>query len=285
MSAGRFFLGCALWSHRGWVGGLYPQGAQPERFLDLYVERMTAVEGNTTFYASPSEDVLRRWRQRMPAGFRFLPKLPREVTHDGLLTGKVAQAAAFAWHLSALGGRLGPCVAQLPPYFEAERLGELLSFVEQWPEGVPPLIVELRHPSWFAAPHRERLVRGLAERGVGRVVLDTRPVYESPDDPQSTHPRRKPELPVLPQASARTAMVRFIGHPDGARNLRYLERWAEKVHLWLDEGRDVYFFAHCPDEDHSPGIARTFQGLLEGRGAPVPELPWTRLGGDQLELF
>jgi len=150
---------------------------------------------------------------------------------------------------------------------------------------VPPLLVELRHPSWFDEPHRERMVRGLAERGVGRVVLDTRPVYESLDDPQITHPRRKPALPVLPQATARTAMVRYIGHPESERNLPYLERWADRVHRWLADGRDVYFFAHCPDEDHSPGIARTFQGMLEERGAPVSELPWTRLGGDQLEMF
>ena len=285
MTAGRFFIGCALWAHRGWIGGLYPEGAKPERFLDLYVQRLTAVEGNTTFYAAPGEDVVARWRRVMPAGFKFLPKLPREVTHEGPLADKAQEAARFAWHLSALGGRLGPCFAQLPPYYEADRLGDLLRFVERWPDGVPPLTVELRHPSWFEEGAKERLVRGLAEHGVGRVVLDTRPVYECADDPQVSHPRRKPALPVLPQATARTCVVRFVGHPDEPRNLPYLEPWAERVHRWLDEGRDVYWFAHCPDEDRSPSILRTFQGLLEARDAPVPALPWARVGGDQLDLF
>lgn len=285
MTTGRFFIGCALWAHRGWVGGLYPEGATPQRFLDLYVERLTAVEGNTTFYAPPTDETLERWRRVMPGGFRFLPKLPREITHEGPLAGKTDEAARFAWHLNALGGRLGPCFAQLPPFYEADRLGDLLEFVGAWPEGVPPLTVEVRHPSWFEDGARQRLVHGLAERGAGRVILDTRPVYECPDDPQEDHPRRKPALPVLPQATAQTCVVRFVGHPEERRNLPYLEAWAERVHRWLNQGRDVYWFAHCPEEGHSPSILRTFQEILEQRGAPVPQLPWTRLGGDQLELF
>ena len=46
---------------------------------------------------------------------------------------------------------------------------------------------------------------------------------------------------------------------------------------WLEQGIEVWFFVHCPYEEHSPGIARRFQRLLEARGAPVPPLPWDQL--------
>lgn len=46
-----FRLGCAVWSYKGWVGDFYPQRSRPTKFLHLYSQRLTAVEGNTTFYS------------------------------------------------------------------------------------------------------------------------------------------------------------------------------------------------------------------------------------------
>lgn len=280
---GRFFLGCAVWAYPGWVGGLYPAGARPERFLDLYGARLTAVEGNTTFYSVPAEDTLRRWRSRVPEGFRFLPKLPREVTHEGPLMPRREAARDFVWHMAALGSRLGPIFAQLPPTYGPPLEADLLEFLAAWPRGAPPLVVELRHAGWYEAAVRARLEPVFARLGAGRVVLDTRPIYDHGHVPQA---RRKPRLPVVPRATARTAMLRFVGNPTLGVNDPYLDQWAARIDAWLRQGRDVYAFAHCPIEDFSPELARRLQARLDARGAPVPPLPWSRVREEQqLDLF
>ena len=56
---------------------------------------------------------------------------------------------------------------------------------------------------------------------------------------------------------------------------------------WVRAGVRVYFFVHCPVEDHSPDNARLAQSMFEAGGAPVPPLPWNTLArpASQLRLF
>jgi uncharacterized protein YecE (DUF72 family) len=149
------------------------------------------------------------------------------------------------------------------------------------------LAVEVRHPGWFREPAGGRLNTLLARLGLGRVMLDTRPVYDGADDPQETSTRRKPRLPLDPRVTSGVAFVRLITHPERARNRPFLEVWAERVDGWLRDGVQVWFFMHCPVEDRSPGTARLFQSLLEARGAPVPPLAWDELPAQptQIGLF
>lgn len=72
----QFWLGCAVWSYKGWVGDFYPTGSRPRDFLSLYSERLNAVEGNTTFYAVPDEKTVHKWVSQTPAIFKFCPKFP-----------------------------------------------------------------------------------------------------------------------------------------------------------------------------------------------------------------
>ncbi|MEO7912925.1 MAG: DUF72 domain-containing protein, partial [Roseiflexaceae bacterium] len=80
-----FYIGCAVWGYKDWVGGLFPPGSKQTDFLSLYSRRLTTVEGNTTFYATPSVETVKRWAAETPETFRFCFKLPREVSHEGLL--------------------------------------------------------------------------------------------------------------------------------------------------------------------------------------------------------
>ena len=59
-------LGRAIASRR------HPAG----RELDAYARVVNAVEGNTTFYATPDAATIDRWRAATPPGFRFIFKLP-----------------------------------------------------------------------------------------------------------------------------------------------------------------------------------------------------------------
>lgn len=150
-----------------------------------------------------------------------------------------------------------------------------------------PLALEVRHPYWFVEPNAGKLDRLLKCLGIGRVLLDSRPVYDSTDDPQIHSERRKPKLPLHLSVTSKFSLIRYISHPDLALNQTYLATWVEQVAVWLAKGISIYFFVHCPMEERSPHNAYYFQHLLEERGCPVPVLPWEAIAPvpTQLDLF
>ena len=288
MSASRnFFLGCAVWAYKGWVGDFYPANSRQADFLRLYSQRLTTVEVNATFYAVPNKETVRRWAAETPPGFTFCPKLPRDLTHKGILQPSIPGALQFLELMQEFGDRLGPIFIQLPPQYGPTLLDDLATFLRAWPGETVRLAVEVRHPDWFREPHAHALISLLEQYHIGRVLLDTRPIYQGPDDPQIGNERRKPKLPLQPSVTAPFSLVRFISHPRRELNQFFLAEWAARVDTWLRQGTQIYFFVHCPVEAQSPGTARSFQQLLEQHDTPVPPLPWKVLHTPptQLALF
>ncbi|MDY7014384.1 MAG: DUF72 domain-containing protein [Cyanobacteriota bacterium] len=285
-----FYLGCAVWSFKGWVGDFFPPKSRAKDFLSLYSRRLTAVEGNTTFYAVPDRATVARWATETPDGFHFCPKMPRDATHGHLLEPKIPAAIAFVDRIAELGDRLGPIFVQLPPRYGPQNFDDLQVFLEALPRDGAAFALEVRHLDWFREPYASQLNELLQNLGVGRVLLDTRPIYNAPDDPQIASERRKPKVPLDPVVTAQFSFVRFISHPEREYNEAYLQEWAQQVARWLHQGTRVYFFVHCPVEARSPQTARWFQRELERQGVTVPPLPWDRLhvpspSSQQLNLF
>lgn len=282
-----FRLGCAVWSYKGWVGDFFPAGSQPSQFLRLYSKRLTAVEGNTTFYAVPSLQTVSQWAAETPAYFRFCPKLPRTLTHQGQLRSVLPEAVSFVKRMQALGTRLGPIFAQLPPSYGPVHLEDLTAFLKAWPSQEAALALEVRHPDWFQDPYAQRLNALLEQQGISRVLLDTRPIYSGPDDPQAHSRRRKPQLPLQAKLTASFGIIRFISHPQRERNQPFMDEWVRHIDQWLQQGKHIYFFVHCPIEDFSPRTAHAFQQQLEQYGTPVAPLPWDAIDQPptQLALF
>jgi len=50
MGTTAFYIGCAVWGYKDWLGELFPPGSKSADFLALYSRRLTTVEGNTSFY-------------------------------------------------------------------------------------------------------------------------------------------------------------------------------------------------------------------------------------------
>lgn len=280
------FLGCAVWAYKNWVGELYPPGTRTTDFLHLYSRRFTTVEGNTTFYAVPNAETVTRWATETPPGFEFCLKLPRDITHQKLLQPHISEALAFLERMRPLGKHLGPMFAQLPPNYSPALFDDLRIFLEAWPHQDVPLALEVRNVDWFKEPHLSNLTTLLENLGVGRVLLDTRPVYTGKDDPQLTSERRKPQLPVQYSVTAPFTLIRFISHPQLSVNQPFMAEWVKQIQQWLKAGIKIYFFVHCPTEDMSPNNARFFQQLLEQSGVIVPPLPWNNLSeSNQLSLW
>lgn len=281
-----FRLGCAIWAYKGWVGELFPAGSRSADFLQLYSQRFTTVEGNTTFYSVPDARTVARWVAETPESFRFCLKLPKALTHAGLLQPQLPGVRQFVQQMSGLGDRLAPLFAQLPPSYSPAQMADLQAFLIGLPHDLAEFALEVRHPDWFKAPYSQRLNDLLEQLGIGRVLLDTRPIYESPDNPQLHSERKKPRVPLQPIVTAPFTLIRYISHPDLDFNQPYLEEWAARVSQWLQQGTQVYFFVHCPIEERSPTNARHFQHLLQQHSPQAPELPWNTLEQpEQLKLF
>ncbi|WP_071189600.1 DUF72 domain-containing protein [Trichormus sp. NMC-1] len=279
-----FYIGCAVWAYKGWVGELYPPGTRTTDFLHLYSRRFTTVEGNTTFYAVPNPETVTRWATETPPGFEFCLKLPRDITHQKLLRPHIPEALQFLEKMRPLGKHLGPMFAQLPPSYSPALLDDLAAFLEAWPSRDAPLALEVRHPDWFREPHKSNLTTLLEKLEVGRVLLDSRPIYSGDDDPQLASERRKPQLPVQFSVTAPFSLIRFISHPQLSVNQQFMEQWVIQIQKWLKAGVRIYFFVHCPTEDMSPHNARYFQQLLEQTAVAVPSLPWNNLNQPPSQL-
>jgi uncharacterized protein YecE (DUF72 family) len=285
----RFYIGCAVWAYKDWVGDLFPAGSKQGELLALYSRRLTTVEGNTTFYATPKPEVVQRWAAETPDSFRFCFKLPREVSHEGPLAAQVDVTRAFVERMAPLGERLGPFFLQLPPGYRADKIADLEQWLAAWPKE-QRIAVEVRHDDWYAEPHESALMALLERYNAGRVVMDVRPLDAGPlpgaDVDLQAARDRKPDVPMHPLRSGGIALVRYIGHPTLELNGPLLDEWAERVAGWLAEGTEVYFFCHCPDERRSPALCRDFQRRLE-LIADIPPLPWDLLdsGMEQATLF
>ena len=282
-----FYLGCAVWSYKEWVGNLYPPKSKASDFLSLYSRRFNTVEGNTTFYATPTTETIEKWATQTPAEFKFCPKLNRQITHRGLLLPYVNEALNFLERITGLNSRLGTIFIQLPPSYSPQYLDDLTKFLCICSQSNLSLALEVRHLDWFQLEYSDRLDCLLTKLNISRVLLDTRPIYNCPNDPQISSQRKKPKLPLQETITNNIGFVRFISHPNPQYNQSYLEKWAVNLNSWLCQGKTIYFFVHCPQEVHSPETAKYFQSLLIDKGCNIPTLPWNKINSNpqQLSLF
>ncbi|WP_019507172.1 DUF72 domain-containing protein [Pleurocapsa sp. PCC 7319] len=282
-----FYLGCAVWSYKDWVGNLYPPHSKSQDFLNLYSHRFTAVESNSTFYALPSAATIEKWIEQTPVSFKFCPKFSRTITHQGLLSPFIPDALNFLSRISSFGDRLGTTFIQLPPSYGPEYIADLTEFLQACSQSGLSLALEVRHLNWFQQNHNTYLNSLLTQLNIARVLLDTRPIYDCPDDPQLGSPRKKPQVPLQSIITGDTGFIRFISHPDQKYNQSYLEQWASDINNWLEQEKTIYFFVHCPQEVNSPKTAKYFQSLLEQKNFSLSRLPWNMIEPypQQLSLF
>ncbi len=278
-----------MWAHPPWVGRFLSAGNRGSELAE-YARWCNAVEGNTTFYAVPAARTVARWAEQAPADFRFAFKLPRHITHELRLRGDAAPTALaeFLEAIEPLGERVGPVQVQLPPSFGPDMLAVLRTFVARLPR-FHGWVVELRHPGFFDGGAAHRAVdEVLGTAGVGRVVLDTRPLYASPpvSDAAVDERRTKPRLPVLTDAMGACPIVRVIGSDDLDGTAAGLRAWIPQLAEWIAQGREPYVFVHQPENLESPALARAIHAevaaVVDGLAVlptPLPVAPASEVIG------
>ncbi len=139
-------------------------GSSLRRYSGLFA----ATELNSTFYRRHRVSTFRRWRDSVPASFRFAVKLPRAITHWAGLSAPRREVETFFDDLQGLGDKLGPVLVQLPAsvHFEPRRAAAFFRLLRQLYDGL--VACEPRHASWYD-PQATAL---FAEHDVARVVAD-----------------------------------------------------------------------------------------------------------------
>ena len=281
------YIGCPVWSFKGWVGNFYPEDSKPKDFLREYSRRVTTIEGNTTFYAVPAQKTVEGWVADTPSTFRFCPKVPKAISHEGTLVDNIPRARQFIDVMSRLGERLGPMFLQLPPRFSPQVIAELEAFLNDWPSEVR-LAVEVRHMDWFDSPFNEELNQLLASHDMARVTIDTRPIRDLAGDEildGTTYGslvgtrERKPDVPVIPTRTTDFVFIRYIGHPDLKFNDSFLKEWETYLASQLKEGADAYVFCHSPENLTAPMIAQELYHRV-AQHVKLPPLPWDEIKPD-----
>lgn len=276
----RLHVGCAMWTHATWQGRFLPRRVSAAERLRFYATWCNAVEGNTTFYATPTRSTVESWARQTGAAFRFVVKLPRSITHERRLAGGENELRAFWEAIEPLGPRAHAVWVQLPPSFGPGDLAALAGFLRRLPSRYA-YAVEVRHPAFFEdARCRGLLERVLLDADAEWVPFDTTAFFASPpfSDAEREAWMRKPRLPRRSHALTDRPIVRYLGRDDATQTINGWAPWVATVTAWLREGRSPTVFIHTPDNADAPMLARRFHDevrahlpALEPLPEPVPD--------------
>jgi len=272
-------IGCSGWSYADWEGAFYPSGMAAGEYLEWYADRFPVVEVDSTFYRIPAARMVRGWRERTPAEFRLMPKVPRVITHEKQLRDCGAEVEAFVTSLYPLGEKLLGALLQMG-YFNRGAFGSLDeflpvldAFLAAWPHQRAPLAVEIRNPRWVGP----ELVAVLRAHGAALTLTD-----------QKWMPTPKQVCERVDPVTGPFSVVRLIGDRDSMEKIT--TTW-DKVIVDRSAGledaatviRDlalrvpVAVFVNNHYAGHAPATVQALRALL-GQLDPVPpERPRTTL--------
>lgn len=263
-------VGTSGYSFPDWVGTVYPRELPQKAWLSYYARWFSAVEINSTYYRIPSPYMMAALVRKVPKGFLFTVKVPKEMTHE---RGKFEEVvgpflAAIAPMVQA--GCLASLLAQFPYSLPRGDPLESLSYLVRLREAIPPEIpvhVEFRHAFWY----KPEVLDFLAAHDLGFVNVDL------------------PQLPGLPPiktsfATNRIGYVRFHGrnaakwweHEEAGERYDYeysreeLSEWVPQIRELADRTKITFLFMNNCHLGKSVKDAIKMMELLE---IPLPEGP------------
>jgi uncharacterized protein YecE (DUF72 family) len=178
----------------------------------------------------------------VPSGFTFVLKAPRLITQiKRLVDGRESLEHFFAL-TAPLADRLALVLLQLPPSLRFDA-AVLDGFLDQLPQGFPPLAWEPRHPSFADEP----ALAWFRERRQSLVVADSGGRY-----------------PTIQAFTAQPAYLRFHG-PAGLYASAYSEQelaaWVARLRQVVPADTRVYAFFNNDAGGHAVVNARMLRAL------------------------
>jgi uncharacterized protein YecE (DUF72 family) len=257
----RFFIGCAKWGRKDWVGSLYPPGTREKDFLRYYAKVFNAIEFNGFYYNLHGKDQVRKWMETVPPGFLFCPKFTQYITHDKKLKGVQAELKEYLDVITSFGDNLGPVFLMPNPLMGPSELPVIDDFMASLPEGIK-VFLELRQPEWYKSPngYHDALYDMLLRYNRGAVITDAAGRRDC----------------VHMHLSTPECFIRFVGNALHATDYQRIDDWVQRIKSWMDAGLErCYFFMHQHDELHSPQLIKYFIEELNrhcGTSVPPPQI-------------
>ena len=230
-------VGTSGWSYKEWKGIFYPADLPADGMLRYYATRLPSVEINNSFYRIPKETVLLEWAAQVPAGFRFVLKASRRITHINRLANEDGSLEYFLRTVNVLGERLGPTLFQCPPSLrkDMDRLRAFLASVPRtWHAAM-----EFRHESWFT----DEVYDALREHDIALVGVEE-------------HESEGPGAPLVPTATWGYLRLRRTDYTDDM-----LKGWVERIRG--QQWQEAYvFLKHDEDKPTGPDAAVNLAAMV-----------------------
>jgi uncharacterized protein YecE (DUF72 family) len=226
------YIGTSGYAYKEWKGSFYPKDLPQKGMLRYYGERFQSVEINNTFYRMPSASVLQGWAADVPRGFKFVIKVPQQITHFRRLKAADHLVSDLLEVVDTLGRRLGPLLVQLPPNMKKDvpRLRDFLPLLQS-----QQAAFEFRHKSWFD----DEVFDLMRHHNAALCIAD------ADDDLQ------------VPFISAANWGYLRLRRPDYSS--ADLKKWAKRVRE--QKWREAFIFFKHEDEGKGPKLARKFAEL------------------------
>lgn len=291
MSSLPYKLGLPMWGNTAWKGSFFSSDAQASDFLAQYASVFNTVEGNTTFYAIPTEQQVSAWLDAVCAhDFAFCFKMPKLITHDLKLERCDQALSVFLNRIESLRPKMGPLMIQLPASFAPSHLPILERFIHKLSAAFQ-YSVEVRHPDFAADDHARALYSLLQKYRIEQVMFDTQALFASQATDEHTidAKTKKPQLSVEPICIHKQPILRFIASSDGAQQTaEYFERWAANTATWIAAGKTPFILVHHANNAHAIDVAEQLHQQLAASIAGLPNLarrPCEKDDAGQMGLF
>ena len=235
----QLYVGCAKWNKQD-LKNFYPRGTKDE--LAYYSSQFNSIELNATFYRLFPKEQFEKWYEKVPADFRFFPKVTQNISHLKRLINAPELLPEYLDHTLLLKEKLGCIFLQMHNNFQPKNWDRVEQFVEAWPQEVP-LAIEFRHTDWFNEEAvSQKLYHLLEINNIANVLVDTAG-------------RRD----IMHMRMTNTeAFIRFVGanHPS---DYERLDDWVDRLGVWIEDGiSKIDFFIHQNVEKESPLLATYF---------------------------
>jgi uncharacterized protein YecE (DUF72 family) len=237
---GRLLVGTSGFSYKGWSPRFYPPGSRSADLLPYYAARLSAVELNNTYYASPTPAKITSWLAATPDDFRFSVKAQRGGSFRALQTDPAGSVAWLTAPYRAFGARLGTVLFRVPDNARRDD-AKLAALLAAWPRDVP-LTMEFQDPSW----HVDETFEALALAGAALCAT------ELPED----------DLPPTLRRTGRFLYLRLRRHDYTTGEL---EAWSARLEPFLAAGDDAFVFFRHDEVGRGAELALALQEIVGAR--------------------
>lgn len=238
------YIGCSGYHYEDWKGKFYPPERTKANWFDYYAAHFNTVEINNTFYHTPDEEKLKKWRDASPAGFQWTIKANRFFTHLKKLKTDdhfMDNLNRFQQRLRIMGDSLGCVLWQLPGNLKANT-EKLEAFCRQLDQSFRH-VLEFRHESWWD----DDILKILENHQVAFCMVSS-PV----------------SLPEQAIQTAGHAYIRFHGKADWYKHdysERELDEWKDKLAA-LKDVNSLFAYFNNDQEAYAVKNALEFKRML-----------------------